>query len=282
MRDFGTFGGKANDPLFDNTPSLVEAYGAARETGDVDLQFGPGVYSFHSQVPELTSTLRLHGISPYHTNLRREYAEADPRRGFIAFREVGDEDNRGDPLKTIRASAITEMSVSAGPESTGGMLVVATTDKVGTGWLSMRHVKLTHDNLGGSYTRALHIDGRNNQKPGGQGFRDAHIERVFAWAPKGFGKVRALVAFLNCNSLRTEVWSSGLVLLGGVDAPYGKMTNAIVTLQGCRALVTNADRLTTYGYADTLTHGPGARNCRHYGGVGSYVNSSGSITNAVI
>lgn len=282
MKDFSAFGGRANDPQFDNTPILVEAYEEACETGDRNLSFGPGVYSFNTQVPEFTSSLRLSGVSPYHTNLRREYGEADPRRGFITFREVGDEDNRADPRKTIRASALQEMSVSAGPESTGGMLVVATTDKVGTGWFAMRHVKLTHDNLGGSFERALHIDGRKNQKPGGQGFRDVHIDRVFAWKPTNFVEGRALMAFLNCNSLRAEVWSSGLVLIGGDGAEYGRTTNAIVTLQGCKTLVTNATRLTTYGYADELTYGSGARKCRHYGGVGTYRNLSGSETNGVI
>lgn len=282
MKDFSYFGGRANDAAFDNTPILVDAYEYARETGDINLQFGPGIYSFNTQVPEFNSTLRLHGISQYHTNLRREYVEEDPRRGFIAFREVGEEDNRHDPSKTIRASAIFDMSVSAGPSSTGGTLVVATTDKVGTGWFHMNHVKLTHDNLGGSYERALHIDGRKNQKPGGQGFRDVHIERTFAWAPPGFNPARALMAFLNCNSLRAEVWSSGLVFISGENTTYGKTTNAIVTLQGCPTLVTNAIRLTTYGYAATLNYGPGARKCRHYGGVGPYLNSSGSDTNMVI
>jgi hypothetical protein len=282
MKDFSSFGGTANDCQFDNTPCLVAAYECARETGDIDLQFGPGVYSFNTQVPEFNSTLRLHGITQYHTNLRREYVEDDPRRGFIAFREVGEEDNRHDPSKTIRASAIKNTSVSAGPNSRGGMLVVATTDKLVTGWFHMSHVKLTHDNLGGSYERALHIDGRKNQKLGGQGFRDVHIDRVFAWAPPGFNPARALMAFLNCNSLLAEVWSSGIVFVSGEDALYGKTTNAIVTIQGCPVLVTNAVRLTTFGYADTLTYGPGAIKCRHYGGVGTYVNSSGSDTNVVV
>lgn len=282
MREFSYFGGKANDPGFDNTLPLVAAYEDARETGDIDLQFGPGVYSFNTQVPEFVSTLRLYGVSPYHTNLRREYVEADPRRGFLAFREVGDKDNRADPLKTIRASAISEMSVSAGPKSSGGMLVYAATDGPVTGWFMMRHVKMTHNHLGGSYQRALHIDGRKNQKLGGQGFRDVHIERVFAWAPPGFDKARALMAFLNCTNMRAEVWASGLVMIGGEDAPFGKTTNAIVTLQGCRALVTNAVLLTTSGYAAELIHGPGATDCRHYGGAGTYSNTSGSDTNSVV
>lgn len=282
MMEFSYFGGKANDCDFDNTPCLVEAYQHARWSGDLDLSFGPGVYSFNTQVPEFASTLRLQGISPYHTNLRREYVETDPKRGFITFREMGTLDNRGDPLKTIRASSISEMSISAGPTSTGGMLVVATTDKMTTGWFHMRHVKLTHDNLGGRYERALHIDGRRNIKPGGQGFRDSHIERVFAWAPPGFNPARGLIAFLNTTMLMAEVWSSGLVFISGDATTYGKTTSAIVTLQGCSALVMNSDRLTTYGYANSLTHGPGCVNCRHYGGVGAYVNSSGSGTNVVV
>jgi hypothetical protein len=245
MRDFSHFGGEAGDPQFDNTPCLIAAYENARDCGDFDLKFGPGVYSFNTQVPEFTSTLRLQGVSPYHTNLRREYVEPDLKRGFITFREVGVLDNRHDPLKTIRASSISEMSISAGPDSSGGMLVVATTDKMTTGWFHMRHVKLTHDNLGGRYERALHIDGRKNQKPGGQGFRDTHIERIFAWAPPGFNPARGLVAFLNCTILMAEVWSSGLVFISGEDAPYGKITNAVVTLQGSPTLVTNAIRLTT-------------------------------------
>jgi hypothetical protein len=281
MQFFSFFGAKANDPGFDNTPCLIDAYDNAREKGDFDLRFGQGIYSFNTPVPEFNSTLRLQGVSQNHTDLRREYVETDPQRGFITFRDVG-QVGPWQAATTIRASAITDMSISAGPKSTGGMLVLATTDGVGTGWFHMRHVKLTHDNAGGSYARALQIDGRKNLKPGGQGFRDAHIERVFAWAPKDFDPNRPLVAFLNCNSLKAEIWCSGLVLLGGLDVPFGKITNAIVTLQGCRTLVTNAERLTTYGYLDTLTHGPGAHLCRHYGGVGTYANTSGSNTNVVV
>lgn len=282
MKEFAFFGGKANDCDFDNTPCLVDAHECAHETGDIDLQFGPGVYSFNTQVPELTSTLRLHGISQYHTNLRREYVEPDQQRGFIAFREVGAGDNRYDPLKTIRASAITDMSISVGPNSSGGMLVVATTDEAATGWFNMRHVKLTHNGLGGTFERALHIDGRKNQVPGGQGFRDVHIERVFAWAPPGFNPSRALIAFLNCNSLLADVWSNGLVFISGENTQYGKTMNAIVTVQGCPTLVTNASLLTTFGYAPTLTYGPGASKCRHYGGVGTFVNSSGAASNVAV
>jgi hypothetical protein len=282
VKEFSYFGGKAADPDFDNTPCLVDAYEYAHETCDIDLQFGPGVYSFNTQVPEFNSTLRLTGISRYHTNLRREYSEPDPTRGFITFREVGDTDNRGDPSKTTRASAISEMSVSCGATSTGGTLVVATTDKLVTGWFHMRHVKLTHDNLGGTYRRALQVDGRKNQKAGGQGHRDAHIEHVFAWAPPGFEPDRAIMAFLNCTSLRAEVWANAIVMISGDDALYGKTTNAVVTLCGCPALITNAARVTTFGYATSLTHGSGATGCRHYGNVAAYVNSSGSSSNVVI
>lgn len=146
----------------------------------------------------------------------------------------------------------------------------------------MRHVKLTHDNLGGGYQRALQIDGRKNQKQGGQGFRDSYLERVFAWAPPGFNPSRALVALMNTTFLRADLWSSGLVMISGEDTAYGKTTDAYVSVQGCRVLAMNAIRLTTVGYASELTHGPGARECRHYGGAIKYVNCSGSESNIIV
>jgi hypothetical protein len=276
---FNAFGGRANCPDFDNTPVFVRAMEVCHENQIFDLHFGVGTYSFHTPIPEINSAMRLHGVSQYHTRLQREYVEPDSSRGFLQFREIGDTDNRYDPTKTIRGSALKDLVISSGANSTGGTMIVLTTDKEVTGWFLIEGVRISHLNLGGSYRRALQVDGRKNVKPGGQGFRDLYARNLFIWAPPDFPPGRAIAAFLNCNSLEAHMWTNSIVLVGGDSDPLTKTTNGLLYIHGGDLLVQNSARLSSFGSLANLTHSIGAVRCRHYGSVVTYLNASGDQSN---
>lgn len=263
--------GARSGPEFDCTPALNVAALNAWATGDPRIVIGPGDFFFKSRPMEFTKGIRLAGVSKFHTRLFRDYDVASPNEGFLTFRELKDPD-----LGTTRSSAVMDMAIACTGASNGGSMIVATTDGPVTGFLELAGLKVSHNNLGGSYQRALLIDGRANQLAGGQGYRDVNIRDCFFFAAPGGQSVQ----FMNVTNMTAQFFAQGTVLISGAPVPYGHSTYGTFDLL-CLDQVTvdNADLVLTRGYVRTFMHGAGASRCKHAGPTDSYTNL-GAVSNA--
>jgi hypothetical protein len=254
------FGGGPGDT--DNTPALDAVGEQAREEGAIVLRLGVGVYRFASKPSDFTSCVKIVGVDKFRSRLMRCYSAASGREGFLTWREAADAvvDPTG---QTIRASELRDCQVICDDGTESGTLVVMTTDGPVTGWLRIARVKISHNNLGGSYARCLLLDGRKNVKVGGQGLRDCFLEDVFLFAPRDS---LLCASFLNCTNLVGSFWAGGDVVVSGAGPGVSASTYGRLFPEVLGTLTYDwAVRYSSFGNAGQVVKTENAIQCVHKG-----------------